>query len=108
MTCTLDYFKIIRSYEPRRVRIISDDAQMRMRVPCEQSGSGCIAEEWVSLPIPKGTVLFGGTHDRGAFEWEHYAFEYFHPIPDTDEGQIVRLNPSDFEIIERVENEVNE
>jgi hypothetical protein len=102
MTCTLDYFKIIRSYEQRRVRTITDDAQLRMKVPCEQGTSG-IRVSWVSLPIPKGTVLFGGTHDRGAFEWEHYAFSYFYPITDTDEGQIVRLDTKDFEMVEVVQ-----
>ena len=79
MTCTLDYFKIIRKYEPRRVRIITDDAQLRMR------------------------VLFGGTHDRGAYASEHYAFSYFYPIPDTDQGHIIKLDSKDFEMMEAVE-----
>lgn len=100
---TLEWFNDRRRHEQRIVQVITDDAVMRVSVPCEQGTSG-IRTAYKQMPLPKGTVLLSGTHNAYAYEWEWYEFEYFLADPDNEQegilGYVQQKNLQKIEVVQ--------
>ena len=100
---TLEWFNCRRRHEQMRVQVISDDAEIRVNLPCEQGDSG-IREAFTSLPLPKGTVLLAGTHNEWAYEWDWYDFTLFLADRNNEqEGILGKVQRKHLQIIEVIE-----